>query len=1012
MRAWGSRANIPAAESMVDIALVGREAEIAALTGLAARAADGRGGVALISGEAGMGKSRLVRELIARVGAGENPPLVLVGGCFEQDRSAPFAAIVDVLRRLTADSDMVRIGEIVGPVAADLAVLAPELGFLFPNAPSRPALDPEEEQRRIFAALFYLFSKVAGDRPLLLIVEDIHWSDSATLDFLTRLARQAVATRLLLVLTYRGDEISGSLAAAVADLERSRLAAALPLAPLSLDETLLLVGAIAGNGRLVRPGLVSAIHSLTEGNPFFIEEVIKATGGESTLNGDGSSLDRLRLPQTVLLAVQRQLDPLPADARRLLTIAAVAGRRFDFEVLHSVTGLPEGGMVDSVKKLIAARLVVEESADTFSFRHSLIRQAVYTDMLLRERRALHRSIGDAIQKIYPGDARWLADRSFHAFAAEDWETLIEVAPEAAERARQLQIPNAVVEQIDRATTAADRLGRSPDPAWLLMRGHAYEQIGGFDGALANYQAAINGARARGDSSAECQALLDLGWLWTNRDYARSGGYFERAVDLARSIGDPVRLASTLNRVGNWSTHVVEPASGLPYHLEALAVLRSASASGIDTRSETAATLDLLGITSFMRGDIPAGAAYYGEAVELWRNLEDRQGLATSLMVLALRRGAAHLLTIYCPPVALETVRAEAEEAIAAARAAGWRAGESAGLMYLASVLQTYGVPDLALANANHALVISEELEHRVWSGSAYLVLGALARDMLDLPLARRNFEAGLRLAEETGSSFLVKCQGGLLASVLVDQHLPEEAAALLDRISPESPGMVAIADRIVWAARAEIAAEQGDGAGALAIVDGLIATAPNVDESGGRIIPQLWLIRGRALIAVARIEEAEAALTAAANGSALHRFPAIELRARLALGTLHRTHRRRDAAATEFVRVREIAGDLAAHAPEGDGGSFLKRVESLLPPRGQPSERREAKAKSGGLTGREREVAALVGQGLSNKAAAAALFVSERTIEKHVENLLGKLGFSSRSQIAVWAAEHRLMDGN
>jgi predicted ATPase len=225
-------------ESVVCPVLIGRTAEMTALQECLEATMSGQGGVVLLSGEAGIGKSRLVAELQR---SAEDLAFQLLGGqCFPADRSCPHAPLLDLLRAFLAPLSATQMATALGPSARALLPLLPEQVQHLPELASLPplsSLDPEQEQRRLFAALADVFTRAASSRPVLLVVEDLHWCDEITLEFLLFMARKTVASRLLLLLTYRGEEVGQSLRSFLAHLDREHLRQDIALVPLTRAHT-------------------------------------------------------------------------------------------------------------------------------------------------------------------------------------------------------------------------------------------------------------------------------------------------------------------------------------------------------------------------------------------------------------------------------------------------------------------------------------------------------------------------------------------------------------------------------------------------------------------------------------------------------------------------------------------------------------------------------------------------------------------------------------------------------
>ncbi|HEY3230418.1 MAG TPA: AAA family ATPase, partial [Roseiflexaceae bacterium] len=536
----------PFTQQVVCPVLIGRVPQLDALHQLIDGTSGGRGQAVLIAGEAGVGKSRLVAEAKAYAAARGLP--LLQGACFPQDSACPYAPLLDLLRARFAGRTPPAVAAEVGPFAREVASLLPDLAPLPADPAPLPTLDPAQQKRRLFDALAHCLIRRATPQPLLLIVEDLHWSDEGSLDFLLYLLRRSAAQPLLLIGTYRADEVDPRLGHWLAQLDREHLSAELSLAPLTRDEVAAMVRAIFALERPVRAELLDAIYTLTEGNPFYVEELLKSLVAVGDIfYADGGwgrkPIEELRIPRSLHAAVQQRVAQLSDDARRLVALAAVVGRRFDFALLQRLAQIGEDDLLRLLKELIGAQLVVEESSEQFAFRHALTRQAIYADLLARERAALHRRIAETIEHVYADSLNGHApDLSYHFYAAGVWEKALNYARRAGERAQALGTPHAAIEQLTRALDAAGKLGAPPDPALYLARGHAYDTVGDFACAREDYELGLRLACEAHDGAAEWRSLIALGQLWAGRDYAQTGAWFRRALDLGQTLNDPRLLA--------------------------------------------------------------------------------------------------------------------------------------------------------------------------------------------------------------------------------------------------------------------------------------------------------------------------------------------------------------------------------------------------------------------------------------------------------------------------------------
>ena len=528
---------------------IGRAPERDALYRLIDRTRSGQGRVALVSGEAGIGKSRLVAE--AKAYAAAQDFLLLQGSCFQMDSSYPYAPLLDLLRASATPTP-----DAPDPIVLEFARLLPELALSLSGPLPAPLPDPEQEKRRLFAALTRFFKERASQRPVLLVIEDLHWCDDISLEFLQSLARFCATQPLLLLMTYRSDEVQPSLQRCLAQLDRARLSQELQLVPLSRSDVDAMLGAMFALHEGEQANLLDLIYPLTEGNPFFVEEILTSLVSRGELLSDDGIWQRkphpdhrsehMLVPRSVQDAVQQRTQQLSTEAIQVVTFAAVAGRRFDFAVLQQVMHCDEDRLLLLIKELLAIQFVVEVSAEQFAFRHALTQQTVYAGLLARERRSLHRTLAEAIEELSVTtlllDAH-LADLAYHYYEAGVWAKALEYEQRAGERALALYAPRAAIEHLTHALDAAYQLHVTPPGKVYHARGQAYETLGEFDRARSDYERALDTAHTASDGSMEWQSMMALGFLWTERDYAQAGEWFHKALDLASRHASPILAGS-------------------------------------------------------------------------------------------------------------------------------------------------------------------------------------------------------------------------------------------------------------------------------------------------------------------------------------------------------------------------------------------------------------------------------------------------------------------------------------
>ena len=495
-------------------------------------------------------------------------------------------------------------------------------------------------------------------------------------------------------------------------------------------------------------------------------------------------------------------------------------------------------------------------------------------------------------------------------------------------------------------------------------------------------------------------------LWVSCDYTQAGDYYRQALNLARSIDDPATLGYSLNRLGNYLINLDQPFEARQYQEEALTIFEQRQ-----DQPGLAETLDLLGTTLVASGDWIQGAAHYRQAAELFRQLDNRQGLVSSLTMLTFR-GGAYLNDTTVMAATFSEAAQDGEMALEVAGQTGQRAAESVAASALAFSLGPQGQYDRALSLAQAGLTIAEQIEHRHWLTFGHLALGALYLDLLATAEARHYLEQALTLAQEVGSQFFHNLASGFLGSACIQDNDLERAEAVLKAATPSMPELEEHAPTTsrgqLWRARIELALTQGDFKLALQIINRLVDLAPNMADEV--VIPRLWYLRGQALMGLGRLTNVEIAWQAALKAAVTRGFRPLCWRIQADLTKLYLTQRRRPQAEAALLGAQTLIEELAANLSDDTvRENFVSRALQLLPKLSPLSPRRAAKQVYDGLTRQERQVAALVAQGKSNREIAEALIVSERTAATHVGNILNKLGFSSRAQIAGWAVEKGLL---
>jgi tetratricopeptide (TPR) repeat protein len=518
--------------------LVGRTTELAEARELWHRAREGRGHAVLLSGEPGAGKTRLAREITIQ--AAVDGALVLTGGCYEYEATTPYLPFVEAFRRWVREElNDDKLRETLGDAASQIAKLAPEIETRLGPFPDHPSLPPHEERLLFFDAVAQVFSNIARRQSLLFYADDLHWADRGTLWLLGHLLRQLRNERVLIVGGYRETELDRAhpLAKSLVDWNRERLITRIVLRRFNPNETGDQLSALLGEN--VSGEFAVAVHRETEGNPFFVEEVLKALIERGSVRRESGrwkrcDMDELLIPQSVKEAIGHRLDRVSQECNELLRLGAILGKVFTFDELAAATEQTEDALLDALDEATGAQLIAATSDDSFSFTHDKIREVLYEEINPIRRRRLHRHVAEGIERNREKFACTVEKLAHHYIQAGDHERGLHYAKQAAAEA---------------------------------------QRVFAFDEAIAAYSRARDCAEALGLVEEQLEQDESIGEVYMlHGETVLAGEHFQRALDLASDQATRVRLqcqvAASLVTTGD--------ERGLECLREALAVLDPAA----------------------------------------------------------------------------------------------------------------------------------------------------------------------------------------------------------------------------------------------------------------------------------------------------------------------------------------------------------------------------------------------------------------------------------------------------
>jgi DNA-binding CsgD family transcriptional regulator len=938
--------------------LIGRATELARLEGFLRETLGGHGHTALVSGEAGVGKTAILRRFLQR--AREMGVRVLAGDCTEIDARRPFGPFMEVT--LAADR---------------LATL--------PTA-TRDAGMVGNDRYRLLHAFTTMLADLARERPTVIAIEDLHWADEASLELFPYLARKLRDVPLLLVATYRSDELHRRhpLRPVLADLSRTRLATDLALPRLSQNDVAEFLREAMRLERSPAPELRQAMFATCEGNPLFMEEALRALAERGELDlRDGAwrqtnDVADIAIPGSLRDAVLERFTTLSADAQRVVSHAAVIGRGFDFDLLSRVTGMSEPVLVSALRDAVDAQLILEVTdrgdAEGYVFRHALTRESVLLELLRPERRNMHAAVGEALESTAGQDPSAHAEElAYHFDEAGDRGKAFRYLDLAAHEAYRLFAYARAARHLERAIELAvsDEPGlgdlqlRLADAAYLAAT--PQRAVRAAEAAYRWYQDADD---TRGASLALTR-IASYRWFLGATRTAREAA--EEAVRLLEPLGTSAELAAAYAQVARLAYLDVGFSTAADWAQRAIDMAREANA----LRTQVDALITLGSAHGWLGR--PQGVGLLREAVQL---------ASANDMVDAAVRGFHNLwIALWGTATSEQEVRRVQEEALAYARSHGFRTE-----MVIADEVG-YELPD---GDWDRILTLIQEVRgESVWTAQLQ-ALEAFIRTCRDGPepaqalfdAARRGFRGASTAHKMYASSVFTRTAlfAGDFRATLEDadgiglniaQWPVSDEAAICAIVAA-----TALDDRDVTRRWIDLALAED--------------TSPRVTAPARRAFA-----RAEREALDGRIESAIALLGESADTLKLALMPLAE--------TLVRRRRielllRRDAAGDREAAQSELEAILP-YWRKAKATWYLGQLErwaiehGLAFPELATSPAGESRTT---LTTREREVVSLVAAGMSNKEIAARLVISERTAEGHVERILGKLGFRSRAQIASW----------
>jgi DNA-binding CsgD family transcriptional regulator len=946
--------------------MVGRDVELGELEARLRQAAGGQGRVVLLAGEAGIGKTRVARELQRRAQA--SGLLSLWSTCSGADLSLPYLPFLEAIGNHLDRTPTAELAERLAYFRNDLATLFPRLGTS--GSASAWGLDAAQRRLRLFEGVVALLSGLSEQSGgLLFVIDDLHWADAASRELVDYLARRLRSTRCLLVGTYRTEEAHRRhpFGVLVRDWRRREAVDILDLRALTADQVGEMLRAIFGTAS-TRPETQDFLHERSDGNPFVLEEMLKlALDRGDIFSAEGHwqrrEISEFRLPESVRESVLERLDRMSPGQVELLHIASVLGTSFEADRLAALAG-PEANLEPVLASCVELQLLVpdDEPPQRYHFRHALTREAIYENMLAAQRRLLHGRVADLLGQ-RPDVAP--IERCHHLIAAERWAEAVRICLEAAESPAWVSAAAGAAELYSRILPHAEDAAQRAEVQCRL--GACLKVSVGPAPALEHLAQGVQALEVAGAHRAAAGYRLDLGRArWELGDPELARAEYESARQTLAADGPSEELAVAYIRLAGLHAFSFEAEAAVMCAERAIAI-----ATAVGSNAARIWSYNFLGLGKIWRGEADEGIALLDRSY--------REARA---------RGYVHIAeNAFGNAIVLRNYHLRARE-VADLLPAYYPSGSALGIGIVMGQVETaLALGDLAhgLAIGRPALRLADEVGFAFLGGRLREAIAVLlcATDQLDAAREHLRATGGRTEAQErfVHAYYAIRA---LLDIGDLDAALAEAEVLAVTESWPLTPR------RLV----ADVAVE------ALLLGGHREAAAVAVEQTRDDRPGGPWQCRMEGRVALAR-GETEQASQLLRKAGALFEKAGYRLEASRTRRGLADALRASGDAPTARAELRRVVEDGRAM---GAALEVQRALESL----GRRPPRAEVRA-AGPLTEREREIAAMVARGLTAREIAAALVISVRTVEGHVDNIRNKLGMRSRAQIAAWVVARGLL---
>lgn len=801
--------------------LIDRVEEMKLLKEAVDRAIQGQGGLVFLHGEAGIGKTRLARELGAY--ARLRGIQVLYGRCpalFRMDGVPPYVLWSEVIKDYLETCSPELLYKVIGFYPSEVAKLVPELGRKLGAIPQSLPISPERERDRLFEAVSQFIINVSKEAPLLVVLDDLQWTDQTSLLLMHYLARGIYKTPLLLLGAYRETDIDEKhpLSPVLTELNRERLLQSVPLKRMSFNDVSEMIRQILEQDDVPKE-FCELVYEKTRGNPFFVEEVTKSLKEEEVIFRDGNQwkikeVSRIEFPKTVKGVIKARISRLDDECQNVLTLASFVGNDFTFEALREVTGIEENRLLELMEKLLKTEMIKEtvtRGEDVYRFADAIMRDLVHEEVSHLRHKKLHSSVGNALEKAYAKNVdRHFGELAYHFLEADNKDKALDYLLKAGEKAQKVYAHNEAFSYLQHALELLEEKEASPEQkvsvierlgdlkAWMgetdacleywnksltlwnqlgnrkraaelhvKMANLLWDAIGDVEKASEHHNAALQILEKEPESVELARLYENIShMLWRTGETSKASPFAHKAMELAEKLGDAGTLAECCNDLAGVIESIEETGEYLEKGLK-IAVENNCMETALRLYNNVGLYYEAIGDSQ--------------KAVEtLQRGLELGKRVGETVTTSWIGRSLAYS---HVNMGEMQNALVSADELLALSKRAKNTAGIAQATGLIGRIYQYLGEWDQSLQCLREGYGIAKNTSEYQTIAEAAVNLGELFLEMEEYSEAEKYLNEGNSLYEKAGNTaWQVYIALPPLAKLYLEKGETEKAKELIERI--------------------------------------------------------------------------------------------------------------------------------------------------------------------------------------------------------------------------------------